>query len=286
MSHNIILQAQELAERVIRQAGLIAKEKFDCFIELKTKDEFGDVVTEVDQMAEEVIIRQIQAMFPHHQIHSEEAGVIGGEGDWLWLIDPLDGTNNFAIGLPIFTISMTLMYRREAVLGVVYEPLTDRLFMSRAGGGAYCNHRPLQIKSNPNLFRGNIGWIQGHHVQNDIRAVKLRQFIDISFKRMMRLWAPTLQWCMLAKGDIDGIILFNSEGDDLYSGLLMVKEAGGIVSDFEGNPFTGMNAEPYLIACHPDHKQALLSIVREGLDYETVGSEVGSEPNHQASTNG
>lgn len=113
-------------------------------------------------------------------------------------------------------------------------------------------------------------------MQNDNRAVKLRQFIDISFKRMMRLWAPTLQWCMLAKGDIDGIILFNSEGDDLYSGLLMVKEAGGIVIDFDGNPFTGMNAEPYIIACHPDHKQALLSIVREGLSYGTVEN----EPNH------
>lgn len=136
MNHDIILQAQGLAERAIREAGLIAKEKFDCYIELKTKDDFGDVVTEVDQMAEEVIIRQVQAAFPDHQIHSEEAGVIGVEGDWLWLIDPLDGTNNFAIGLPIFTISMTLMYRREAVLGVIYEPLTDRLFMSRVGGGA------------------------------------------------------------------------------------------------------------------------------------------------------
>ena len=72
------------------------------------------------------------------------------------------------------------------------------------------------------------------------------------------------QWCMLAKGDIDGIVLYNSEGDDLYSGILMVKEAGGIVIDFDGNPFTGMKEEPYLIACHPDNKEELLQIVREG----------------------
>lgn len=265
MNHKIIHNAKELSERIVRQAGLICKDKFDDFVEIRSKDEFGDVVTEVDHLAEEIIIKQIGDAFPDHQIHSEEAGIIGTENDWLWLIDPLDGTNNFAIGLPVFTISITLMYRREPVLGVVYEPMTDRLFVSAIGEGTYCNNRPIQTKGNPNIFKGNIGWIQGHKVQNDLKAVKLRQFIDIKFKRMIRLWAPTLQWCMLAKGDIDGIVLYNSEGDDLYSGILMVKEAGGIVIDFEGNPFNGMKKEPYIIACHPDHKQDLLDIVREGL---------------------
>lgn len=266
MDYKIIQSAKELSERVIRQAGLISKEKFDNFVELRSKDEFGDVVTEVDYITEEIIIKQIVAEFPKHQIRSEEAGIIGSDSDWLWSIDPLDGTNNFAIGLPIFTTSITLMYRREPVLGVVYEPLTDRLFVSVIGKGTTCNNRPIQMSRNSNISKGNIGWIQGHKVQNESRAVHLRQFIDVRFKRMMRLWAPTLQWCMLAKGDIDGIVLYNSEGDDLYSGILMVKEAGGIVVDFEGNPFVGMNEEPYIIACHPDHKQELLRTVRDGLN--------------------
>lgn len=265
MDRKIIQAAKEIAISVIQEAGLICKEKFDNVLELRSKDEFGDVVTEVDHMCEEIIIKQIQNTFPNHQIHSEEAGLIGMKDDWLWLIDPLDGTNNFAIGLPVFSISITLMYRREPVLGVVYEPLTERLFVSVIGEGTSCNHQRIQMKSNPNIFKGNIGWIQGHAVQNDPQAVKLRQHIDIRFKRMLRLWAPTVQWCMLAKGDIDGIILYNSEGDDLYSGILMVKEAGGLVIDFEGNPFNGMKEEPYLIACHADHKEELLRTVREGL---------------------
>jgi len=265
MDHNVILQAKELSQRVIRQAGLISKVKFDNFIELKSKDEFGDVITEVDLIAEEIIVDEIRSVFKNHQIHSEEAGTIGSESDWLWLIDPLDGTNNFAIGLSVFTISITLLYKREPVLGVIYEPMTDRLFTSVKGSGTYCNSKIIQIRKSPNILKGTIGWIQGHKVQNDNKAVRLRQYIDTSFKRMMRLWSPTLQWCMLAKGDIDGIILFNSEGDDLYSGVLMVKEAGGIVIDYEGRPFTEMNEEPYLIACHPDHKDQLLGIVRDGL---------------------
>lgn len=274
MDYKIIQSAKELSERVIRQVGLISKEKFDNFVELRSKDEFGDVVTEVDYITEEIIIKQILTEFPEHQISSEEAGIIGLESDWLWSIDPLDGTNNFAIGLPIFTTSITLMYRREPVLGVVYEPLTDRLFVSVIGKGTSCNNRQIQMSRNSNISKGNIGWIQGHKVQNDPRAVHLRQFIDVRFKRMMRLWAPTLQWCMLAKGDIDGIVLYNSEGDDLYSGILMVKEAGGIVIDFEGNPFIGMNEEPYIIACHPDHKHELLRIVREGLSTFVEGTDI------------
>ncbi|WP_338134404.1 inositol monophosphatase [Cohnella candidum] len=176
-------------------------------------------MTEVDYLAEALILERIYSAFPDHQIHSEEAGGNGKRSDWLWLIDPLDGTNNYAIGLPIFTTSITLLYRKEPVLGVVYEPITDRLFVSSLGAGATCT----------------------------------------------RLWAPTLQWCLLAKGHLDGIVLYNSEGDDLYSGLLMVQEAGGSIVDFEGNAFRAMTDEPYLIACHPDRVNELLGIVHEGL---------------------
>lgn len=181
------------------------------------------------------------------------------------MIDPLDGTNNFAINLPIFSVSITLLYQERPVLGVVYEPLVDRLYVTSINDGSYCNNKPINVRQCDNIERGNIAWIQGHQVQNDFRAVKLRHHLDVSFKRMIRLWAPTIQWCMLAKGDLDGLVLFNSEGDDLYSGLLMVKEAGGIVVDFQGNPVDGMVKEPYLIACHPSHKDYLLRIVNDGL---------------------
>jgi myo-inositol-1(or 4)-monophosphatase len=219
----------------------------------------------VDYLSEQIILETLQSTFPDHQIHSEEAGDNGLTSDWLWLIDPLDGTNNFAIGLPVFSISMTLLYKREPVLGIVYEPMIDRLFVSSKGQGTYCNDKKIEVKKNKDFTKSNVGWIQGHQVQQHPRAVQLRQYIDHSFKRMMRLWAPTIAWSMLAKGDLDGIILFNSEGDDLYSGILMVLEAGGTVIDYEGNPFKGMIDEPYLIACHPDYKDQFLAVVKEGL---------------------
>lgn len=266
----IIQKAKIIASNVIIEAGNIAKERFDSFISLEEKGDYGDVITEVDHLIEKIILKEISSVFPEHKIHSEEAGGNGQESDWLWLIDPLDGTNNFAIGFPVFSSSITLMYKNEPVLGVIYEPMVNRLFISSINGGSFCNNNLLKIKKRENTKRFNIGWIQGHVVQNEEKAVKLRHYIDVNCKRMMRLWAPTLQWCMLAKGDIDGIILYNSEGEDLYSGILMVKEAGGIVVDFKGNDFTGMNEEPYLIACHPDNKNYLLNMVSEGLNLSYV----------------
>ncbi|GAB6988279.1 inositol monophosphatase family protein [Paenibacillus pini] len=264
MQH-IINSAKEVAVQVIREAGLIAKERFDTLSTINVKDEYGDVVTEVDFQCEAVILKAINEHFPEHQIRSEEAGSNNKESDWLWMIDPLDGTNNYAISLPIFAISITLIYQKVPVLGVVYEPMTDRLFVTSIGEGSYCNDKAISVKESTNVHRANLGWIQGHGVQNDVKAVQLRNHIDTHCKRMMRLWAPTLQWCMLARGDLDGIVLYNSEGDDLYSGILMVKEAGAIVIDFNGNPFTEMMEEPYLIACHPAHQEYFMKLVEEGL---------------------
>lgn len=263
MDKQIIQIAKELTVKAVLSAGRVVREHFDQTRNLQEKDQYGDVVTEADYKSEEIIWNEIMRVFPEHQIDSEERGHNGKTSDWLWMIDPLDGTNNFAIGLPVFSISVTLMYKSEPVLGVIFEPIVNQLYTTILHEGAFCNEQRLQVKKRDAIHKATIGWIQGHQVQNDHRAVRLRQYLDVNSKRMIRLWAPTLQWCMLAKGDLDGIILYNSEGDDLYSGILMVKEAGGIVIDFAGKPFHGMNSEPYLIACHPEHKDHFLKLVHD-----------------------
>lgn len=199
MDKKIIKAAEELSIQAIRKAGQVARDCFDKITSTHEKDQFGDVVTEVDFLAEEIILNEIANVFPDHKIHSEEQGGNGKESEWTWLVDPLDGTNNYAIGLPIFASSITLLNNNEPVLGVIYEPLVDRLYTTVKNECAFCNGKPLQMKHRSEMKRGTIGWIQGHAVQNEERAVRLRQYLDIHSKRMMRLWAPTLQWCMLAK---------------------------------------------------------------------------------------
>jgi myo-inositol-1(or 4)-monophosphatase len=261
---NMLLIAEQVAVAAAREAGSLARTLFAEGFSSEEKGDFGDVLTEADLTAEIAILQRLHEAFPDHQVHSEESGWSGVDSEWLWLVDPLDGTNNFAIGLPLFGVSLTLIHRKQPVLGVIYDTMMDKMYVAKHNQGAFCDGAALQMQPRPLPKRLTVGWIQGHTVQQDMMAVQLRRYVESSTKRMLRLWAPTLQWSMLARGQIDGIILYNSEGDDLYSGLLLVQEAGGLVIDYEGNPFSGMNPEPYLIACHPDRKDALLQMVKDG----------------------
>ena len=261
----MIKLAKEVAIAAAYEAGRLTRERFGALVRIQEKDEHGDLVTEADYEAEAIILAKIRGIFPDHRIRSEEFGENGMESDWLWLVDPLDGTNNFAVGLPLFGISITLLHRSVPVMAVIYEPMTDRLYTAVSGEGATCNGQVVAIREAGPIAKARVGWIQGHAVQNAEEAVRLRHSIDVKAKRMMRLWAPTLQWCMLARGDLDGIIVYNSEGEDLYSGLLMAQEAGAAVFDYDGQPFTAAGRQPYLIACHPDHADYFMEMVRSGL---------------------
>jgi myo-inositol-1(or 4)-monophosphatase len=261
----LLKTARQVAIEAAIAAGQLAKEHFTQEKQIVAKGEDGDLVTAIDHLAEKEILSRIMASFPDHQIRSEETGWSGAEGDWLWLVDPLDGTNNYAIGLPVYGVSLTLLYRKEPMLGVIYDSHLGNLYVAEKGKGAVCNDRPVRIKAGSASGKWTVGWVQGHLVQKNERAMRLKQQLDAGCKRMLRLWAPSLLWCMLARGDVDGIVLYNSEGDDLYSGILMAKEAGAAVVDFEGAPFEGMNPEPYIIACHPDRLPKLLEMVRHSL---------------------
>ncbi|PLT47529.1 Histidinol-phosphatase [alternative form] [Paenibacillus pasadenensis] len=261
----VLARAREVAELAAREAAALARDYFTRDKQVQDKGDSGDLVTVADTLAEEIILAHIRAAFPDHEIRSEETGWHGAPGDWLWLVDPLDGTNNYAIGLPVYGVSITLLYRREPLLGVICDSHLDRLYVAEQGKGAFVDGAPLSIRRCPTVPRMTVGWIQGHAVGKEGRVLALKARLEGSFKRVLRLWAPALQWCMLARGDLDAMVLYNSEGDDLYAGLLLAREAGAAVVDFDGEPFEGMNAEPYLIAAHPDHLPELIALVRDGL---------------------
>ncbi|MBO8172344.1 MAG: inositol monophosphatase [Bacillaceae bacterium] len=265
----MIRQARKTAVEAVRAAGQIARKKFGKAVQIQEKGDWGDLVTEVDHEAEQVILKRIHAHFPDHQVRSEETGWSGVESEWLWLVDPLDGTNNYTLGLPVYGVAITLLHRRKPVLGVIYDAHQDLVYIAEKGKGMTCNNQPIRLDTIRPLTnrerdprRMTVGWIQGHQVQKESRAMALKQELDLRFKRVLRLWAPSLLWCMMARGDLDGIVLYNSEGDDLYAGVLMVEEAGGLVMDYRGNPFEGMNEEPYLIACRPEDRHLFLNLVQ------------------------
>lgn len=257
-------QAKRVAADLAREAGALARQAFLADKRIDLKGDCGDVVTEIDRQAERLIADGLHRAFPDHGIFGEEFGWLGNrESEWLWLIDPLDGTNNYVIGLPAYAVSITAVYQGEVQLGVVYDSNLDLLYIAEREKGVTVNGRPLRMRP-PQMKHLTLAWVQGHQVQKDPVAIRLRWHLEQHSKRVLCLWAPTLIWCMLARGDLDGIVSYRSGGVDLYAGLLVAKEAGACVMDFCGQPVVGIEEAPCIIACHPERREEMLRLVRQG----------------------
>jgi myo-inositol-1(or 4)-monophosphatase len=262
---DMIHQARQVAETLAKEAGKLAKEAFFRKKKVEVKDEFGDLVTEVDRQAERLIAEGIRKHFPNHRVVGEEFGAVGDPGgEWTWVVDPLDGTNNYAIGLPLYGVCIALLKQNEPVLGVVYDPLLDQLYTAEKGKGCVCNGMPVLMKTDTRRLP-TISWVQGYSVRNDPSAFRLKQTLDHRAKRVLRLWAPSLAWCMLARGDLDAMVVYRSEGLDLFAGLLIAMEAGAEVCSLDGKPLKALSGKVSLVACRPERMRDILKLVEEGL---------------------
>jgi len=237
MNRNEWSLAREVAVKAATKAGELARERFGGKLTIQHKDDRGDLVTEVDVQADRLIVEDILAVFPSHRIYSEEAGEGGAASDWVWHVDPLDGTNNFALGMPLYGVCISLSYQGQIVLGVIRDSALGLNYVAVKDEGAWQEDIKLEAKPKGPLVKSTISWIQGHGVgKDDHKALGLRHHLEHSVKRVLRMWAPSLTWAMLARGDLHGVVLYNSEGEDLYAGLLLAQEAGVKVTDFAGNP--------------------------------------------------
>ncbi|HSV66942.1 MAG TPA: inositol monophosphatase family protein [Mycobacteriales bacterium] len=212
---------------------------------LRSKDASGDLVSTLDLAAERLIVDRIRAAFPRHQIVAEESGVLGREGTWTWLVDPLDGTNNLAIGLPAYVVGLALCRDRVPVLGVVHDPLANQTWSAVPGEGvhgpALRPHRPRH----DGCRRPLLAWTQGHHVgRDDTTAWALKITLESTARRMLQLWTPLTSWLMLARGDIDGIVGYQAEAIDMPAGALIAVESGVVLRTLAGTPYDDRIGRP------------------------------------------
>ncbi|MFD2671176.1 inositol monophosphatase family protein [Marinicrinis sediminis] len=265
MEASLLAKAKTAASDAAVAAGQIARQHFGHEIISTEKDKFGDLVTHVDHLAEQKILTILMQQFPDHHLYSEESGHVGPDSEWMWLIDPLDGTHNYAVGLPLYGVVITLLYQQQPRLGVIYDSVLDRLYIGEQGHGTTCNGAPIPLKPlhyHNRLKAPTAGWVQGYQVQQDPIAKRIRHQMEKQCKRVLNLWAPSLLWVMLARGDLDAIVVYQTEEEDLYAGVLIAQEAGAVITDFQGNSFTGMLDEPCLVAALPDQHEHILHLVQ------------------------
>lgn len=256
-----------VAVAAAEEAGTMLRDRFRAPLTVRTKDASGDVVTELDLAAEEIVLSRLRRYFPHDRILSEEAGLLDGTGSRTWLVDPLDGTNNVAIGLPAYVVGIALCVAGAPVVGVVHEPLTGRTWHAVSGHGAHSDSGPLTGPDGRLPAPGPvIAWTQGHAVgRADTAAAVLRQHLELRCRRVLQLWAPLLGWSMLARGTIDGFVGYRAEGLDLPAGALLAAEAGVELRTLHGEVFrpgfAGSGADRSFVAARTDTLDYVLAQV-------------------------
>lgn len=265
---------RKIAVDTAEEAGRIIRGGFGKSVAVDAKGLTGDVVTSLDMAAERLIIGRLLEAFPGHRIVSEEAGSVAGPaeagqaeaGAWTWLVDPLDGTNNIVVGMPVVAVGLTLCRGGRPVVGVVHEPFVHRTWSAELDGGAWQTGDQPLLRRSPAGRKPVIAWIQGYGVTaGDRTASALSAALKVYARRVLALWAPLCAWAMLARGDIDGLVGYQMGELDLHAGALIASMAGVEIREFGGRPFEarfrGLAEGRCLVAARPERLEELLGIV-------------------------
>ncbi|MEX2115537.1 MAG: inositol monophosphatase family protein [Bacteroidota bacterium] len=253
----------ELAVEAALKAGRLLKDRAGNAKSVETK--FGqetNLVTELDRQAEALIIKTISKKYPGHDFLAEESGSTKLESDFKWIIDPIDGTTNFAHGLPIFCVSIGLEYRGDIVLGVVYDPTRDELFTAERGKGAFLNGNPIRVSNASSLIESVLVTGFAYNVSSTLENIDhFRNFL-LEARAVRRLGSAALDLCYVAAGRLDGYWEMSLNPWDMAAGVVLVEEAGGKFTDLEGRVSTIHNKK-ILVSNGKIHEQ-MVGVLKRG----------------------
>ena len=250
--------ALTIAKRAAVSAGRILLRHFDQLERLTvTEKQRSDFVSEADIQAEQDIINVLRKTYPSHRILAEESGVLDGDAENEWIIDPLDGTTNFLHGIPHFAISIAFRHKNRLEVGLVYDPIRQELFTAARGQGAQLNERRIRV-SGVNLLENALLGTGFPFRYPQHQAAYLRFFNNIFGRcvEIRRAGAASLDLSYVAAGRLDGFWELGLQPWDLAAGVLLVQEAGGLSSDFAGT-HESMNSGQ-IVAGNPKVFKALL----------------------------
>ncbi|MGC9522617.1 MAG: inositol monophosphatase family protein [Anaerolineae bacterium] len=253
----------EVATDIAREAGALIRERFGSGMRVDYKGVVNPV-TQVDTMAEDLIRARLQEAFPDHHIHGEESGGDGWDAESLWLVDPLDGTNNFAHGFPHFCVSLGLRLGGDVKVGVVFDPLRDEMFAAWRGGGSTLNGVAIHVSVSQPLSEAFLA--TGFPYSRRVAAFNNARMLDHFLRRsqgVRRAGSAALDLAYLACGRFDGYWEPGLSPWDVAAGMLLVEEAGGQVTDFNGGRDRLHTGEEVVASNGLIHREMLV-VLRQG----------------------
>ncbi len=246
---------------IAKEAGEIAREGFGKNFSIEFKTNLSNLVTEYDKKCEAAIINFIKKEYPFHAILAEESGEHKNSSKYTWVIDPIDGTTNFAHGLPIFAVSIGIQKGNETICGVVYDVMRDVAYSAEKGSGAFANDRRLNVSSNDDIrksvlvtgFPYNVAQNPDYAFERFIACLK-------NARAVRRLGSASIDLCYVAEGVFDGFWEVYLHPWDVCAGKLLVEEAGGLVTNFKGESID-IYSEQFLASNKVIHN-ALMDVIK------------------------
>jgi len=237
----------EFVKNISRQAGQILQSFVGKEMDVRHKSR-TDLVTKADHASERFLIDAVRAEFPDHAVNAEESGELAGSQAHQWFIDPLDGTLNFAHGVPFYCVSVGYAFQGEMALGVIYDPVRDEMFCARRGKGATLNGKPIQVSGFTDLIDCMLvtGFPYDHEHAPDDNNENFIRFNQLS-QTVRRLGSAALNVAYVGAGRLDGFWEVTIRPWDVAAAGLIVREAGGAATNVYGDP--NFMAEPISLVC-------------------------------------
>lgn len=228
----------DVATESVLAAGAVLKERWGKLTNIQEKGRPGDLVTEADKLAEAEVLKVLKRHLPEHQILAEESGALGNaDSKYLWAIDPLDGTTNYAHGLPLAATSVGLMIDGVPAVGAVYNPFSDELFQAATGLGATCNRRKIQVSQTIELSKSLLitGFAYDRRETKDNNYAEFCHLTHLT-QGVRRLGCASMDLAGVACGRLDGYWERGIQPWDMAAGIVILREAGGKVTAYDGSP--------------------------------------------------
>ncbi len=235
MPNHLLQFAKKLAYDAGKMALTYQKKGFS----VSTKSSDIDLVTDVDKICDEFIVQTITTHFPDHSILSEESGLKEGTGDYKWIIDPIDGTTNFAHGLPLFAVSIAVVHKGQPIIGVVEIPALGETFWGQQGKGAFIGMKPIKVSQVGDLKKSLLA-TGFPYDRNGSRYKKTMELFDQFYaagQGVRRFGSAALDLCFVAAGRFDGFWEYDLQPWDVAAGKIILEEAGGMVTNMDGSTF-------------------------------------------------
>ena len=250
----------ETAMEIARESGALLSKYFERRVSFELKGEY-DLVTEADRASERLVVDRLLTYFPAHSIVAEEGGGRQGSSEYCWYVDPLDGTTNFAHGFPVFNVTLALERAGELVAGCIYDPTREEMFAAELGVGAFLNNRRIRVSK--------VGKLEETLVATGFPSRRRHQNLNVHFYYQMgmlthgvrRAGSAALDLAYVASGRLDAFWEFGLNPWDMAAGVLLVREAGGQVTDMLGQPASLRG--PHILADNGLVHQGILGLFGE-----------------------